>query len=208
MARVIEFTGGVNPWDDIHTFVAMAKSKYPGITSEGINQLAMKTVMAYQARTNRVKTIYGRDILTADLEQIPAWQYLPDGEKARLEAHPYDGGTKLGAGNVAVAKAEQAGSLNRGGINREALVTPDLEQTYVFGAHTAIPWVQEVTENDYHTILSKADRRFFRDPDLHGPYVPVRSYDAYTVIERGSGNNVDLDHFVKENTRSQQWAGV
>jgi len=208
MGRVVEFCGGINPWDNIHAFVAWARKKYPGISDRGINQLTMKTVMAYQARTNRVRTIFGRDILTADLEQIPAWPYLPAGEKARLLSHPYSGGTKLDAGSVAVAREEQAGKLDRSAVNREALVTPGLEQTYVFSAETPIPWTQEVTDNDYHVILGNADRRFFRDPDLHGPYIPTRAYDAYPAIERHSGDKADLKHFVDEHTRKPQFSGV
>lgn len=214
--RTIVFSGGRNPWEDIHGFKAYVKAKHPGISDKGINQVVKLAVGEYQPRivhqdgsTARIVMLFGADIMTADLETLPAWPYLAPSAKQRLADHPIVGGATVDPENVQLSRAELANRLERHTVNRSALVSiAGMEQSYVWSADTPVPWTQMVSENDYHLIMGSPQRRLFRDPDLHGPYVPVRSYDAYQVAERHTGNKSDLVHYIKETTRQPQWSGA
>ena len=62
---------------------------------------------------------------------------------------------------------------------------------------------------DYDLILSTAtNRRLFRDPDIHGPYVPVRSYDAQGDVIATAHNLREADYIIRQTQRRPSWQGV
>lgn len=209
MTRVLVWSGGTNPFANLPAFVAHVKTKYPGISDKGLSQIVKRSLDLYDpGHSRKVVHLFGADILTADLESIPAWPYIAPGEQQRLRDHPHDRGERVDEDNVKVSQLELARSLNRQAVHRSALISPrGLQQTYVWS--TATNWQQEVTDHDYDLILATpGQRRLFRDLEVSGPYAPIRSYDVYPVVSRHAGNAGTLNDFIKDRTRTPQWAGT
>lgn len=188
--RTIELAP-LSPFHDIEGTVRKLKAAKPGITQLGINQAVKRMLDRYDPRhPGRHVALFGADIMTAQLDQIPAWPYLPDGQRRRLLDHPIDGGLILpdtldgddDPKRAIVAQKEAANRLDRVNVNRSVLISPrGLSQTYIWCLRTG--WLQEVTDADYDLILGHpGNRRLFRDRDMHGPYLDVRSYEAPGIV--------------------------
>lgn len=210
--RRLEFSP-VSPFHDIEGTVAKLRAQYPGISDKGVNQAVKRMLTGYKARhKGRIVHLFGADIMTANLEGIPAWSWITPAERRRLMEHAIDTGERIPndvEGPVRrMLQEELAGRLNRKAVNRSVLISPPgLQQTYVWRQSNG--WVQEVTDHDYDLILSTpANRRQFRDPDIHGPYIPVRSYDAPGEVVTIARNLREVDYAMRHLTRAPQWSGV
>jgi hypothetical protein len=202
-----------SPFHDIEGTVAKLKAKHPTISDHGINVAVKRMLDGYKPRhKGLVVHLYGADILTADLEDIPAWPWVSDAEKRRIQKYPIDKGERVpndvDAEVRRMVQEEMAGRLSPWMIHRSVLISPPgLQQTYVW--RQANDWIQEVTDADYALILSTPyNRRHFRDPDIHGPYVPVRSYDT-PGEEIGRARSLrDAEYLMRHVTRRPQWSGT
>jgi len=178
-----------SPFHDLPGFVANVRKANPGITDLGVNQAVKRALDGYNPRhSGRIVHLYGSDIMTAQLDSIPAWPMIGDDEKLRLLEHPVDGGEVIppeAEGQVRrMLQEELAGKGKdfRRFVNRSVLISPpSLRQTYVWRLSNG--WMQEVLDADYDLILSTPfNRRLFRDPDIHGIYQDLRSYDAPGIV--------------------------
>jgi len=207
--RVLVWTGGSTPFANLPAFVAHVKRTYPGITDRGVSQLVKKALDHYDPGVRgRIVTLFGADIMTADLERIPAWPYLSDDQRRRLREHPHDTGERVNEDDPKLSQLELARTLNRASVNRSALISPPgLSQTYVWS--DATHWQQEMSDTDAALILSiRGTGRLFRDFEAGGAYAPVRSYDVYPVIARHAGNAADLQDYINDRTRVPHWQGA
>lgn len=212
MVRRLEFAPR-SPFHDIDGFVDRIRSAHPGISDQGVSQAVKRALTGFKPRhPSRVVHLYGADILTADLTQLPAWPHITDGEKRRIQQYPIAGGEVIPTDVDAVARRmvqeDLAGRINAARINRSVLISPPgLRQTYVWRASNG--WVQEVQDADYDLILSTpANRRLFRDPDIHGPYVPVRSYDAQGEVIATARNLREAEYTLRHLERRPSWQGA
>jgi len=213
MYRLLEFAPR-SPFHNIDGFVENLKQAKPEIRTQlQVNQAVKKALRGYKARhKDRVVHLFGADIMTEDLEGIPAWPLITPGEKRRLKDHPIVGGSMIPndvEGPVRrMLQEELAGRLDRKAINRSVLISPPgLQQTCVWRA--ANGWLQEVNDHDYDLILSTpANRRLFRDPDIHGPFVPVRSYDAPGEVIATAHNMREAEYLIRQTRRTPQWRGA
>jgi hypothetical protein len=205
-----------SPFHDIHGTVARLRAAYPGISDKGVNQAVKRMLMGYKPRHDgMIVHLYGEDIMTTNLPAIPAWQWIGDGERIRLLDHPIDTGACIppeATGQMRrMLQEELAGRLNRRDINRSVLISPPgLKQTYVWRLSNG--WTQEVRDDDYRLILSTVeDRQRFRDPDIHGPYTPVRSYDVEPEAMREVGRATtqpEVNYLVRQTQHRPQWQGA
>lgn len=208
----------LGPFHDLEATVAKIRAAHPGITDRGVNQAVKRMLDGYKPRhKGRIVYLFGADIMTAQLDAIPAWPWLSDGAKARLLEHPIAGGTCLpetvdGDDDPKRIDLVQAGLVNahyRRDVNRSVLISPrGLSQTHVWRIDN--DWMQEVTEADYRLIFAHpASRRRFRDPDLHGPYQDVRSYEAPGIVTHRevSTSMRDVEYMLRQTSRNQTWQG-
>lgn len=207
----------VGPFHNLERTIESIKAAYPGITPLGVDQAIKRMLDGYKPRTpGRIVHLYGADIMTADLETIPAWPWMGDGEKRRILDHPITGGETIPDDLTgALRKMRQEELAGRGRearalINRSVLISPPgLRQSYVWRLTNG--WVQEVQDTDYDLILSTpANRRLFRDPDIHGPYQDVRSY-ADPGIVRGqhvATSAKEAGYLLGQMKRTPNWQGI
>jgi len=209
MARVIELAPR-SPFHDINGFVANIRAAHPGISDKGVDQSIKRALDGYNPRhSGRVVHLFGADIMAATVEDIPAWPYITAGEQQRILDHPMETGERVDDHDGKVSQLELANRLNRESVNRSVLISPrGLQQTYVWRLTTN--WIQDVTNDDYNLILSEqGNRRLFRDPEIHGPYVDVRSYANPPVLSRMvTADQRDIDAFMRERTHRPSWSGV
>lgn len=82
-----------------------------------------------------------------------------------------------------------------------------LSKTYVWCKQNG--FVQEVTDGDAELIRNATlIRGWFQDPEVHGPFSPVRTFD-YEVVEEH--DFVDLDEarrYERDLQEKKQWSGV
>ena len=71
-------------------------------------------------------------------------------------------------------------------------------------------WLQEVTDADYDLILSMPGMgQKFRDPDIHGPYQDVRSYDGPGVVtQRHVAPLSDANYIMRQLKAAPSWQGT
>jgi hypothetical protein len=214
MYRLLEYTGGFNPWagKGIEHFVSEIRRRFPNMTDTGLSELAKRMLGEYDPRTHtRTVMLFGRDIMTADVESIPAWDMLAPSAKTRIKEHPHDTGEVPSSGVNEVFKAELLNRLDRRSVNRSVLIEPDdLDQTYVWRKATATPWVQEVTDGDYFRILRHPSLGpKFQDPDVKGAYVEVTSYTHMQVGERHEARTFQEAAAIQRHYRRQpHYSGV
>jgi hypothetical protein len=202
-----------SPFHDINDVVARIRAKHPGITDMGVNQAIKRMLVGVKPRhKGRIVHLFGADILAADITGIPAWPHISNGERRRLLEHPYDTGERIPndvEGPVRrMLQEELAGRLNRRAVHRSVLISPPgLQQSYVWRQSTG--WVQEVTDDDYTLILSTpANRRMFRDPDIYGPYLAVRSYDAPGEVIATANSLREIDYISRQLQHRPSWSGT
>ncbi len=208
MPRTLIYYGRRNPFENIASFVAMVKTRYPAITTEGIDQIVARQV-AYRAPRSpaRIVQLLGADILSADLTTIPAWPYLGEQTKRDIERYPAETGERVDELDAA-SQVRLVTGLVKEKINRSALISPrGLQQTYVWSQATA--WTQEVTDADYDLILKQQPlAAVLRDPDLTGPYVEIRPYDVPVANTYAFNDMQEAQRFHDDLKRHPQFAGV
>ena len=208
MPRTLIYTGRRNPFENIASFVAMVKARYPAITKEGIDQIVARQV-AYRAPRSpaRIVQLLGADIMTADLATIPAWPFLGPETRRDIEQCPQDTGERVDEMDAA-SQVRLVTGLVKGKINRSALISPrGLQQTYVWS--DATQWTQEVTDADYDLIMQQRSlAAVLRDPDLTGPYVEIRPYDVPVANTYAFPNMQEAQRFHDDLKRHPQFAGV
>lgn len=207
---VIAFSGGVNPFLNLPSFYVHCKRKYPNLSDV---EFARLVKIACGSRRQRIPgmtvTLFGRDIMTDDLESIPAWPYLLPGDKRRIQQHPNVGGEQASHEKGKIAKLELLGKMNRGAVNRSVLISPDgLEHTYVWSKRTG--WEQDVTQHDWELIQTSSPTTAarFHDVSTLGPYVDVRTYGNAHVIERHEATTTkEAAAIMRSQRRTPQWSG-
>lgn len=202
-----------SPFHDIEATVTKIRQANPGITDMGVNQAVKRMLTGYKSRhKGRVIHLFGADIMAADLTTIPAWQWVTPGEQRRVMQYPVDTGERVPNdvdGPVRrMVQEELRGRLNSRAVNRSVLISPPgLQQTYVWRHSNG--WIQEVTDDDYALILSTpTNRRLFRDPDIHGAYVPVRSYEAPGEVITVARNLNEVDYAMRQLKSTPHWQGA
>lgn len=165
-------------------FLDQLRAKYPTFTEAELHAVAGAEFSKKAPRhRSHVVHLFGRDILTDDLTTITAWQWVTPAFRRIL------------------AQADHA--------KRAALIDPKLpdalEQTYVWRHENR--WIQEVSDSDVAVLRRSSARGWFRDVDVHGPYVVPRTWD-FPVAERFEAPSIDEGkRFVADVTRKRQWAG-
>lgn len=205
---VLDYTGRRNPFENISSFVAMVKARYPAITKDGIDQLVARQVAYRKPRSPaRIIQLLGADILSADLTGIPAWPYLGEQTKRDIARYPADTGERVDELD-AKSQVRLVTGLVKEKINRAALISPrGLQQTYVWSETTA--WTQEVTDADYDLILQqKALAAVLRDPERVGPYIDIRPYDVPVEHVYAFNDMQEAKRFHDDLKRHPQFAGV
>lgn len=205
----LEYTGGVSPFQDINAFVAKVRKAHPAITDRGVDQIVKRSVGLVDKRiSKRTIALFGRDIMTEDVTTLPVWPHLPKSARQRILDHPIEGGERVDSEQAKVSQLELVGRLDRRSVNRSVLISPrGLERTYAWSA--AHGWTQEVTDNDYRIIVRDFGlRRLFADPDIVGPFVEVRSYDAPVKERHVARDMSDVRALRREFSRTPQFRGV
>ncbi|HEU0165742.1 MAG TPA: hypothetical protein VFQ54_11920 [Thermomicrobiales bacterium] len=209
MTKTIEYTGGENPFADIAGFVGRAKSQYPGISDYDVNVIVKRTLgLRMERHKQRVVTLFGADIMTEQLEDIPSWSLLEWRHRSRIASYPLHGGDMADEANFAESQKQLILRLDTEHVNRSVLISPrGLGNTYVWCAGNE--WRHEVSDADYDLILATPARRFyFRDPDVHGLFVEQRAYMSNPVLSRHSGTPDEFAAFMDDRTRKPQWQGA
>jgi hypothetical protein len=207
--KTIEYTGGENPFADIAGFVGRVKAQHPGISDHGVNVTVAQILgLRMERHAKRVVTLFGADIMTEQLEDIASWSLLEWQHRARIASYPLHGGDMADEANYAESQKQLVLRLDTENINRSVLISPrGLGNTYVWCA--ANDWRHEVTDADYALILATPARRFyFRDPDIHGPFVETRAYMGNPVLSRHQGSLGEFSAFIDDRTRKPQWQGA
>lgn len=203
-----------SPFHDLDGFIANIKKAHPAVTDHGVERAIKRALDGYNPRhAGRVHHLYGADIMTATVEDIPAWPHITPPEQDRIREHPVDAGERIDPdtdpGIRNLLQMELAGRLDRRTVHRSVLISPrGLQCSYVWRQSTG--WVQEVTDHDYRLILAvQGHTHLFRDPDIHGPYVDVRSYAGAPVTERHeTRSQSDVDALMRDYTRRPTWSGA
>jgi hypothetical protein len=208
-----------SPFENIEATVASLKSRFPGITDEGINQaVKMQLDKGYKPRhKKRVVTFFGADIMSASIDEIGAWNLLPPAQQRRVLSHPIEGGLTIGPDDSPTKRIELANRLDASNVNRSVLISPNgLSQTYVWRNeggtwHGLVGWFQEVTDADYDLIMKwPNNRRLLRDPEIHGLYQDVRSYNVPGEVVFEARNMKDVEYMIRQtaNLNKPQWQGT
>lgn len=226
MIRRIEFSP-VSPFHDLEGFKARVRAAHPTITERGLAQLIQLAAGGRDPKTknrsrngynprhpSRVYHLFGDDVMTADLMQIPAWPWIAPGERVRLLDHPITGGEVISPDAVGTIRRmlqeELANRLDRKSVNRSALISPPgLTRTYVWCLGNG--WMQDVEDADYDLILSSpGNRRLFRDPDIFGLYQDVRSFNGPGIVtSRTEARSAKEAEYLMRQTKHQpNWQGA
>lgn len=207
----IAYSGGVNPFINLPAFYVHCKRRYPNLSDIEFQRLLKIACGRRQQRIPGLNaSLFGRDIMTDDVESINSWQYLLPGDKRRVMQHPVSGGEKADHEKGKVAKLEMLGKMNRKAVNRSVLISLDgLELTYVWCRQNG--WEQDVLLTDWELIRTQSPAtasRFHNVSEL-GPYVDVRTYGNAHVIERHEARTRDeMVALLKDHSRKPQWSGV
>lgn len=206
---ILVYSGGKNPFLNLESFVTHVKKRYPTISQGGINQLVKMEVGKLRPRMpNLYCHLYGRDIMTEDIEDLAIWPYLPPGDQKRLLAHPIVGGMTFDKSDDPMGERMRLiQTLDRASVNRSALISLDgLENSYVWCNRNN--WRQEVTEEDKRLILSSPGRHLFHDEETLGPYIDVRTYSNLKATESFTARDAsDVRALQRQFTRKQSWSG-
>lgn len=208
MPRRLEYHGRKHAFENLASFVAMVKARYPSITPEGINQIVARNVANREARSPaRMVQLLGADIMTSDLTTIPAWPFLGPQTQRDIATYPHDTGERVDELD-ARSQVRLVTGLVREKINRSALISPrGLQQTYVWS--DATHWTQEVTDADYDLIMRQRSlAAVLREPDLVGPYVEIRPYDVPVTAVHAFDDMMEASRFHDDMQRHPQFAGV
>jgi hypothetical protein len=212
-----------SPFHDIEGTVRRIRDRFPGISDLGVNQAVARmldsgTDRGYKPRTKgRYVYLFGADIMSAQIDQIPAWPLMSDGVRERLLDHPVEGGITLedrleandDPQQTELIQAGLANHQHRAGVNRSVLISPrGLSQTYVWCHENQ--WIQEVTDADADLILSaRGASQKFRDIAIHGPYEDVRSYEGPNIVrERIEAPARDAEYVMRQLKAAQTWQGA
>lgn len=212
-----------SPFHDIEGTVRRIREKFPTITDLGVNQAVARMLDSGQPRGYKPRTkgrfvyLFGADIMSADIESIPAWPYMNDAVRERILSHPTEGGITLEekvAGDddptqIELIQAGLANSQYRAGVNRSVLISPrGLQNTYVWCYENR--WLQDVTDADARLILGVrgADQKF-RDRTIHGPYEDVRSYEGPNIVRtRIEAPASEADYIMRQLKAAKSWQGT
>ncbi len=208
MPRTLEYHGRKHAFENLPSFVAMVKARYPAITPEGINQIVARNVANREARSpSRMIQLLGADIMTADLTTIPAWPFLGPQTRRDIATYPHATGERVDELD-AKSQIRLVTGLVKEKINRSALISPrGLQQTYVWSQATA--WTQEVTDADYDLILKQRSlARVLRDPERVDPYVEIRPYDVPVTAVHEFDDMMEASRFHDDMQRHPHFAGV
>jgi len=139
--RNLTYFGRKHAFENLASFVAMVKTRYPSITPEGINQIVARNVANREARSPaRMVQLLGGDIMTADLATIPAWPFLGPQTQRDIASYPHATGERVDELD-AKSQVRLVTGLVKEKINRSALISPrGLQQTYVWS--DATQWTQ------------------------------------------------------------------
>ena len=153
--RTVLYTGQESIWSDIRKFVATVKAKHHRINSELKMRQLVTRVTTEQAKTVRTSYLHifipGPDILSDDIEQIPAWNGLSAVKQQEL--------------NNATLPQKQA-----------MIRLPGLTRSYAWSERNQ--WAQQMEEGDYQIIMATPARQVLWDPDEQGPWTPQpRAFD-------------------------------
>jgi len=184
----LEYIGEDHPFRDIAAFVAAIKRRAPRISQAGVDQKVAEALLKRTPRTpGIVKILFGTDILTDDLESLPAWEWLTPVFRAEI-------------GNCPMNER-----------NRYIYATIDgmipLANSYVWRVENN--WMQEVTEADVAVIRRSEARGWFRNPHrANGPHQDPRSYDLPVMSQETFRNPAEFTDFLRDQERIPHWSGV
>jgi hypothetical protein len=177
----LEYIGREIVRRDPMKFLDQLRAKYPTLTERGLHEVAGREFAKRHPRHDKqVIHLFGEDITAEDLETIIAWPIMDPKEKRVL---------------LKLTPAERAAKVDPKGLSR----------TYVWRASNQ--WTQEVTDADAAVLRASPAAGWFRDIDVHGPYVVARAWD-FPVAERFEAPTLaEGKRFVADVTRKQQWTG-
>lgn len=212
---VYHYTGGVDksPFHDIHAFKAKATQRIPGITDQGVSQLARQAIEIIRPRHKKyVVAMWGRDIMTEDLEGLWFWGMLTRDQQMLVKSYPLVGGQTLNASDSLERKKALLSSGRHDNINRSVIVTSHdgflMQRTVVFCQQT--DWKQEISDNDAAILLSyRQVRHLLVREDRFTGYNPVTSYSHIPVKDREERATMkDMDYLIRQFRRSNAHSGV
>lgn len=162
---------------------AVLKAKYPTVSDDNLERITEVELWKHKPRLPHTEVLlFGRDVLTADLTTIPAWDAMSAKARRFLERHA------------------RAGTLG------QAISIDDLSTTYVWNRGNA--WVQEVADSDLPRIRASKAGKWFRDYDAHGPWPGFPRAWEFPVAEREAFSNLeDAAKFAADVRKKKTWAG-
>lgn len=210
---IVQYTGLKSPAQDHKGFIKAVREKYSNISTHDLQTFYTRAVMLAQPPSSS-RALFGRDILSDDVQSLPWWKYLSNYYRRLILSHPVDSGLKLGNGLVDVKKAiSYKGGEQRQGISRSSLISvPGLENSYVWCKMGS--WEQDVTPHDLRIIQSATKgkmrefNRSIRVIDNDGPYEYVRPYGNAHVRERYQARTVDeIEALFRDQSRKELFPG-
>lgn len=212
MAKVV-YTGLKNPAQDHQGFIKAVRNKYSNISTYDLEVFYTRAVMLAQPPATS-RALFGRDILSDDVQSLPWWKYLSRHYQRLILSHPVDSGLVLNNGVADVKRAiSYKGGEQRKGISRRSLISiPGLENTYIWCKMGS--WEQDVSPHDLKIIRSAQNgkmrefNRSIRVVDEDGPYEYVRPYGNAHVRERYQARTVDdINALFRDQSRKEVFPG-
>lgn len=210
---IVQYTGLKSPAQDHKGFVKAVREKYSNISTHDLQTFYTRAVMLAQPPSSS-RALFGRDILSDDVQSLPWWKYLSNYYRRLILSHPIDSGLKLDNGLIDVKKAiSYKGGEQRQGISRSSLISvPGLENSYVWCKMGS--WEQDVTPHDLRIIQSATKgkmrefNRSIRVIDEDGLYEYVRPYGNAHVRERYQARTVDdIEALFRDQSRKELFPG-
>ena len=210
---IVQYTGLKSPAQDHKGFIKAVREKYSNISTHALQTFYTRAVMLAQPPSSS-RALFGRDILSDDVQSLPWWKYLSNYYRRLILSHPIDSGLKLDNGLIDVKKAiSYKGGEQRQGISRSSLISvPGLENSYVWCKMGS--WEQDVTPHDLRIIQSATKgkmrefNRSIRVVDEDGLYEYVRPYGNAHVRERYQARTVDdIEALFRDQSRKELFPG-
>jgi hypothetical protein len=205
----LEFVGQPGPHRDIEAFVAAVKRARPDYSDKQVVETVRRGNATYKPRHRGSHwQLFGRDILTDDLQSLPAWPYIDAWWQKHLPLFPVNGGEMIAGETAAMTLQAAIDGYGVHRINRRSLLIPaGLSQSYVWTRANA--WVQDVADADVAILrATPMINQCFRSAEQASGPVTARTYEFAEGERHRFRSFDDLEAFRKDDERKTQWTGV
>lgn len=206
---LLEFVGFPGPHRDIDGFVARLRHARPDFTDDDIVRAVRRGNASYKPRHPQSHwQLFGRDILTTDLQSLGVWPLLHAWWQRNLGRFPLEGGEVIGGEGAAQHLQAAISSYGVHRINRRSLLIPaGLAQSYVWTRGNA--WIQDVADGDVAVLRSTPIvNQCFRSAANADGAVTARTLEYGARDRHTFASFDDLEAFRRDEERTPQWTGV